>query len=127
MASSKRTLKTKAAKRGRSARTKGHQFEREVAIQLRHIFPGVRRHLEYQDVEANGVDLVGTGRFKIQCKKLKKYSSITAIDEIEYDRAMGEVPILVTAGDNKPPMAVLPFEDLIVLLVQRVMLGEMVK
>lgn len=101
---------------GRRARTKGHGFEREVAIALRSVFPDARRHLEYQDVEANGVDLVETGEFKIQCKRLKKYASISMIEEIVCDELFGDVPVLVTAGDSKPAMAVLPFEELIRLI-----------
>lgn len=101
---------------GRRARTKGHSFEREVAIALRHIFPEARRHLEYQDQEANGIDLVNTGSFKIQCKKLKTYAPVNTIEEVQADRLLGDVPVLVTAADNARPMAVLDFEDFIKLV-----------
>lgn len=101
---------------GRRARSKGHSFEREIAIRLREIFPGARRHLEYQDSEANGVDIAETAHFRIQCKKLKQYAPVTTIDEIVHDRFFGEVPILVTAADSRPAMAVLPFDDLLALL-----------
>lgn len=98
------------------SRRKGHQFERDLAIQLRPIFPKARRHLEYQDAEANGTDLVETGRFKFQCKKLKTYASVNTIDEVKCDRRLGDIPVLVTAADFKPAMAVLHLEDLIELL-----------
>jgi hypothetical protein len=101
---------------GRHARRKGHQFERDTAIRVRHIFPKARRHLEYQDAEANGVDLVNTGDFKIQCKKLRKYVSVTTIDEIKCNRAFGEVPVVVTEGDNLPAMAILYWDDLLDLI-----------
>jgi hypothetical protein len=100
---------------GRRARQKGHQFEREVAILLREVFPKARRHLEYQDVEANGVDLVETGPFKIQCKKLKEYAPLNRIEEVQCDRLFGEVPVLITAGDGKEPLAALPLSDFIIL------------
>lgn len=100
---------------GRSRR-KGHQFERECAILFRDIFPGARRHLEYQDSQANGVDLAETGDLRIQCKKLKTYASINTIHEVQCEPALGEIPILVTAGDGLPAMAVLSFSDLINLL-----------
>lgn len=101
---------------GKSARTKGHSFERFVAIKLREIYPNARRQLEYQIDDCNGVDISGTGQFKFQCKKLKKYASINAIKEIQCETILGEVPILVTAGDHETVMAVLPFEELLRLL-----------
>lgn len=107
-----------SASRGRSARRKGHQFEREVAIALRPLFPNARRHLEYQDAEANGVDLVNTPPWAIQCKKHKDYSPISAIREIQCARELGEIPLLVTAGDNLEAMCVMPFDDFLRLLVE---------
>lgn len=101
---------------GATSRRKGHQFERNTAIALRHLFPEARRHLEYQDGEANGVDISNTGIYRVQCKKLRAYVSVNTINEIQCDRGLGEVPILVTAADNKPAMAVVYFEDLVTLL-----------
>ena len=47
---------------GRKSRDKGHNFERQIARELREVgFPEARRHLEYQDGEANGVDIQGFG------------------------------------------------------------------
>ena len=101
---------------GKLSRTKGLSFERQIAIKLREIFPNARRHLEYQSEEANGVDLVNTGAFRIQCKKLKKYAPITCIEEVVCDPVMGDIPVLITAGDNKPAMAVLPLDDFLKLI-----------
>lgn len=109
-------MKRKIKNPGRRSRTKGHDFERSVAIMLRRIFPQARRQLEYHSRDARGVDLQETGRYLFQCKKLEKYASISAIEEIEHDADFGEVPVLVTAGDGKMPMAVLPFEHLIYLI-----------
>jgi hypothetical protein len=100
---------------GASSRRKGHQFERQVAIDLRPVFPEARRHLEYQDAEANGIDLVNTGPFKFQCKKLKKYASISMLSEVQCDRSC-EVPILVTAGDGLEPVAVIPWTAFLTLI-----------
>jgi hypothetical protein len=101
---------------GASSRRKGHSWERSVAIRLRSVFPKARRQLEYHEDDCNGVDIANTGRFKFQCKKLKKYSPITAIEEIKCDVALGDIPVLVTAGDRQPPMAILPFDNLMELL-----------
>ncbi len=104
------------ASRGRSARNKGLTFERWVAEQLRPLFPGVRRQLEFQIQDAKGVDLQGCHPYKIQCKKLAKYVSINTIKEIQCCPEFGDVPILITAGDNEEAMAVLPFAQLVRLL-----------
>ncbi len=98
------------------SRTKGHSFERFIANTLRGLFPNARRQLEYHSADCNGVDIMHTGPFKIQCKKLKKYSPITAIEEVKCDRSAGDIPVLVTAGDNLEAMVVLPLSDFIKLL-----------
>lgn len=98
------------------SRTKGHSFERAVSIALRLVFPNARRHLEYQDAEANGIDIVHTGPYKFQCKRGRKYCSFTAIKEIQADEFLGDIPILVTKGDNERVLAAMPFEEFIDLL-----------
>lgn len=103
-------------KSGRAARVKGLSFEREVANRLKHIFPHARRHLEFQDAEANGTDLVNTGRYKIQCKKYKQYVNINKIEEVMIEDALGEIPVVVSAADGKKPMVVLPLDEFIRLV-----------
>lgn len=99
-------------KRSKSyARTKGHSFEREIAIELREIFPHARRQLEYHARDAKGIDIANTGDFKIQCKKLKRYASVNTILEVQCDKSLGDIPVLITAGDNQPKVAVLYFDD----------------
>jgi hypothetical protein len=101
---------------GKKSRTKGHSFEREISARLRVVFPNARRQLEYHIDDCQGVDIANTGRYKFQCKKLKRYAPITCIAEVVCDRALGDVPVLVTAGDNKEPVVVLPFDDFLALL-----------
>lgn len=99
-----------------AARRKGHQFERETAIRLRKIFPNAKRQLEYQEDQCNGVDIANTAHFKFQCKKFSQYVSINTIREIKCAEELGDVPVLVTAGDAQRAMAVLPFDDFLNLL-----------
>jgi len=105
---------------GKSARTKGFSFEREIAIAFRKIgFPDARRQLEYQENQCKGIDLADTGRYKVQCKKLKAYASVNTIREIqitEFDRDAGDVPVLITAGDRQEPMACLPLKNFLELV-----------
>ncbi len=97
---------------GRRSRSKGHGFERDVANAFKTIgFANARRQLEYHADDAKGIDLQGTGLYLVQCKKFKGYAPISAIEEIQSDFALGEIPVLVTAGDGLEPMAVLPFKD----------------
>lgn len=101
---------------GKMSRTKGHGFERAVAIELRKVFPNAKRQLEYQIDDCIGVDIANTGKFKIQCKKLRKYASVNTINEVQCAKELGDVPILVTAADNAPWVAILHFDDLLRLI-----------
>ncbi len=104
---------------GAGCRRKGHSFERECAIALRKIFPTARRHLEYQDGQAFGVDLAETGEFLFQCKSGKRYAPLTAIGEIKICPIEGGIPVLITKGDRTEPLACLPFRSFLKLLKKR--------
>jgi hypothetical protein len=96
---------------------KGKAFEREIAIALRPVFPNARRHLENHEDDAKaGADLIFTGRFRFQLKRLRKYAPIAAIKQVTASAEFGEVPVLVTKGDHEPAMACLPLEDFVRLL-----------
>ena len=100
-------------KSGAYSRRKGHSFEREVAIKLRGVFPKARRHLEnHEDDAREGVDLIGTGSYCFQLKKLKRYAPINDIKQVK----KRGTPVLVTAGDREEVMAVIPFTHLVYLL-----------
>lgn len=101
---------------GKMQRQKGHDFERWVAKKLRKIFPNARRHLEYQDSQAIGVDVTECGAYLIQCKRGRKYSSLSAIEEVQVCPIEGGIPILVTKGDNKEPLVAMPFEHFLSLV-----------
>jgi hypothetical protein len=100
---------------GKSARTKGHSFERFIARLFQFVgYTGAQRQLEYQINQAQGIDLANTGRYKIQCKKTKKYVPLSTINEIKYKD--GDVPVLIAAGDAEPPLAVMRLEDFLELV-----------
>jgi hypothetical protein len=109
---------TGASANGWRSREKGIAFERAIAARLRAVFPEARRHFEFRRVEAsNGHDLIHTAHYRFQLKKTKRYASIATIGEIVVDELAGEIPVLVTAGDREEPMAVIPFEHLVRLLL----------
>lgn len=95
-------------------RTKGHGFEREMAIRLREIFPECKRHLENQKQEAKGYDLDNTGPFRFQCKAMAKYAPLSRIEEVK--DLQGTIPALITKGDHKKPIVALYLEDFLEIL-----------
>lgn len=102
---------------GKMQRRKGHAFERWVGKRFRRIFPDARRQLEFQkEVAAEGCDLVNLGRYRVQCKRGRKYASITAIFQVKICPIEGGCPVLITKGDRQEAMAVLPFEELLNLI-----------
>jgi hypothetical protein len=104
-------------RRGRAVRARGSSFEREVAEKLRGVFPNVRRLLENHKDDANGVDLLHTGLYRIQCKRMARYAPLTNIEQVTADEElMGEVPVLITKGDQKRILVALPLEEFVRLL-----------
>lgn len=93
------------------SRTKGHSFEREVAIAFRRLFPKAARQLEYQ--EGMGIDLAHTGKLRIQCKRFKNYAPLSALEEA---RGPEGIPLLVTKADRKEALVALPLKDFIEIL-----------
>ena len=99
---------------GKYQRTKGHSFERQVAIALRDIYPNAKRHLEMQMQECAGFDLDNTGPFRFQCKAMKKYAPLSMIEEVK--PSPGIIPGLITKGDNKRPIVAIYLDDFIKIL-----------
>lgn len=93
---------------GKKSRTKGHQFERDIANDFKEMgWDSARRQLEYQ--EGLGVDLENTYPFQVQCKRYKDYCPISKIEEVNPDK--GEIPMLITKGDRKKAVCVMYWED----------------
>ena len=98
---------------GKTSRTKGHNWEREVAKRFReHGFPLAERKLEYQISECTGVDITNTGAFKVQCKRYKDYCPISKIEEVKETG----IPILITKGDRKPAVVCMYIDDFFELI-----------
>lgn len=94
---------------GKYARNKGLNWERKIANELKDIFPKAKRHLESQSDEAMlGMDLENTEPYAFQLKCLKNYAPINRIEEIKADDL---IPVLLTKGDRKRPVACLYFDD----------------
>jgi len=99
---------------GNHSRDKGHNFERLIVKDFRDLgFEDANRNLTETQIYEQGVDLVHTGIFKVQCKKYKKYVNPNKIEEIKDKTGF---PLLITAGDRKEPVACMYWKDLIKII-----------
>ena len=102
---------------GKGARNKGLNFERKIVKDLKPLFPNASRQLEFQDIEARGVDLKGTGCLAIQCKVRKsRHVPLSTIEEIK--ALPHEVPVLISKVDRGDTLCALKWEDFLKMLEQ---------
>lgn len=113
----------------KTARRKGHDFERDIARQFREELGFIdcmtKREARGGDwhLTDDGRDLIGTSPFSVQCKRLANYASVNTIEEITpkvirvrlpdgTDHVAEDVPLLLTKANGKETMAVLPWSEL---------------
>ena len=97
---------------GKTARRKGHNFEREVARMLRIYFPNAKRQLEYQ--EGLGFDIAETGDLSIQCKVGKSFKIEKALKEAERN---DKIAMAITKRDREDIVVSLYWKDFEYFLV----------
>ena len=122
----KRTTKKKTTKKTvkkrrishRGARNKGLSFEREISNIFKPFFQFAKRHLEFQKDEARyGVDISNTGKLRIQCKANVDYCPISKLEEVNASLLeKGEMPVLITKGNQKAPVVVMYLDDFLEIL-----------
>jgi len=98
---------------GKSQRTKGIGYEREIARRFRDVFPQAARNLTETQAGGQGVDLVNTGRLRIQCKRGRQYAPCVRIEEVS---AGDGLPVLVTKADRRPDLVVMRLCDFLAML-----------
>ena len=94
---------------GKSSRTKGHSWEREVAIMFRGIFPEARRGLQYQD-GLQCSDVVGTP-FHIECKRCRKVNYREAMRQAMSECKQGFAPVVIAKDDREAPVVMMLLDD----------------
>jgi len=99
--------------RGKSSRTKGHNYERELAKQFRDVMPGadVKRGIQYRS--GDEVADVECPYFWIEAKRGKATNIKAALRQAEAacgDRPL--VPIAVTRDDHDKAMVTMRLDDL---------------
>lgn len=108
-------MENKPAKKRVNGNKKGKSYEREIVIQLAHIFPKARRHLEFHSEDAlKKMDIQGTLPWVIQCKRKIKYESPKVLLETLIEE--GEHRVLVTKADRLPALAILEWETFKMLI-----------
>lgn len=103
---------------GKAQRTKGHSWERSIAVALRHIDPNARRNV--QETQIASVDILTDLPLAIQAKCLKNWSVLPhAILKQAKDGRLDkdDMPVGVVKIDRKSPnLVILDFEDFIAML-----------
>lgn len=97
---------------GKHSRDKGAQFEREIAIALRDIFPRVER--EDESNTGKGVDLRFTGQLDVQCKRFAGSVPMSKLYEVPI--VPGRIALLVSRSDRGVALATLRMADFVKIL-----------
>src|SRR3990167_5652302 len=106
---------------GRTSRTKGHAFERKISQEMRDL--GFRDCVTVRESRLgnwsrtdDGRDIVGTPGFAIQVKNRRDYCSVSTIEEIVVYPKENEKRIVIAKANHKEVMAIIPWEDLKLLI-----------
>lgn len=108
---------------GAASRTKGHAWEREVAILLRPIFPNARRGLS-QTRDGADVPDVDCTPYWLECKKGKRTNPRAALEQAfnaAVSKGLGgdpRPPVAICYDDRERPVAMMYLDDWLAL-VQR--------
>ena len=97
---------------GKTSRTKGHNFEREVARMLRAYYPNAKRQLEYQ--EGVGFDITETGDLSVQCKVGNSFKIEKALKEAERE---DKIAVAITKRDREDIVVSMYWKDFEFFLV----------
>lgn len=107
-----------------SQRTKGHNWEREVARRFREIMPDVEVRRGQQGWGGEqGADVEVPG-FWVECKVGKLTNPRAALKQADEDRlaagerGVGRRPLAVCKDDRKPPFVMLSLEDFLDLVAE---------
>ncbi len=96
----------------KTARRKGHNFERDVANLLKPYYPDAKRQLEYQ--EGLGYDIANTGDLSIQCKVGKSFKIEKALAEAVREK---HIAVAFTKRDREDIVVSMYWKDFEYFLV----------
>lgn len=105
---------------GLTSKNKGKRGERWLATRLREAFPhyaaDVRRGWQTRSGK-DAADVEGIPGVHFECKNTKRPNPMAALRQAIEDCRKGNIPIAVLLQSRSYPVAILPFEDLLKLLV----------
>lgn len=94
---------------GRSSRTKGASFEREVAASLSEwLGLDVQRKL---GAARDGGDDIQVGQFRLECKRCETTKVWEWYEQAKGNAGPEEIPVVVFRRSRSEPMALLSFSD----------------
>ncbi len=98
---------------GKASRTKGHDFERKVAKELRELTGlSFKRGFQTRGGGAEQADVFCHGQpFHFECKKGKGPPMKAALIQAEDDAEEGDIPIAVVAFDREEPIVLLRWSE----------------
>lgn len=97
----------------RMQRDKGIRGELQAVKELKRVFPQAARKIANDINREDGIDLVGTGRLRIQVKNCVKYTPVTTLDKIKQGSG---IPVVVTYAFRREPRVVMRLSDLLDIL-----------
>jgi hypothetical protein len=100
-----------------NSRIKGKTFELDIVNDLKSIYGArAKRHLEFQQEEAMGVDIDTNLPLLIQCKRGRNFKNpITVLDEIRVDEPL-KYKLVIQKADREEPIAYMYWGDLLDIL-----------
>ena len=99
---------------GKSSRTKGATFEREICIQIRETL-GVDAKRNLVQTREGGGDILLAG-YVLECKRRAKIAVYEWLEQADGACTLGEKPVVVCRGDNKEALVIMRFDDFLPLL-----------
>jgi len=97
---------------GKLSRTKGHNFEREIAALFRRWYPTAKRIRDCQ----KGSDIQGAGPFHVQCKRHKRVNIQKAYLQAMVDKDDSEYPMVVSKDDRSDILITMDWGTLCLLM-----------
>jgi len=98
-----------------NSRTKGHQFEVVIALQLRDLgYQCVTARSESKSLDDQGVDLVDNTPFHIQLKRVERLirlNEVLARMPRESPAGIPKIPVVVHKKNHKPTLVTMSWED----------------
>ena len=95
---------------GKSQRTKGATFEREIVKAFKELGFDFSRNL---DQWRDGGGDISTKRWMFECKRRAKISIYEWMEQCVKASKEEQIPVVIARGDNKEALAILKFSDFI--------------